>query len=340
MKDLRYIGMNANLKLSISDATLDYIGGIEPALEWEGRGISGKNQKELRELKINRIQAKKKLASDQGTEELNAFLSEAGDVFMKLITGDKEFIRSYLENKKIYFIIGAMRTGGTYLFTELCNIHEIDWENKSLKMVHDTIPRYNYCFDWEQPNQWHNLLFELSQYLVWVKRECMDDDIIIKKRFSLGHVIKLLQMIFGDLAKFIITYRRPRDISISFRKMEEIDMKKRGEPPLWKYFARKRKDIDFDQWAELSYNERLLIFWEMYYEDLLSQITDAMDIVFLTYGKEDYETFLKQEIEKNHTPYEIDKFNVYPKEYDEFWKKKETLERIEKIERLIRIKGY
>ncbi|GAB6100061.1 hypothetical protein JCM16358_19400 [Halanaerocella petrolearia] len=320
---------------------MDYVGEVDPILEWEARGISAHNQQEKAELKQQRRNAKQLLSTEQGQKKINSFLQECSTIFHKLLYEDKIWLEDYFSEKRFIFVIGAMRTAGTYLYTELSKIRNIDWKNLSIKMTHDSIPTYGYLEGWEKPNRWLPLMFEMAQFLTWAKRECSEQNVIIQKRIAYGHALPVLNNLFGDKASYVITVRHPGAIAKSFQKMEGIDMKNTLEPPLWKEMAKQRKGISYSEWEKLSYNERILIYWQIYYEDVVKYGLPEGNITVLGYGKEEYEGFLSDFADKNNNKeYTLTKFNVSDKQYSDFWDSEQVNEIINQVKLWWQIHGF
>ena len=324
--------------MPLHQATLNYIGGVEPALEWETRGIRKKNKKRNIKLKKQRRQVDQFLNTKEGKEKLQSFLEECSMVYHNLLS-DKEWISDYLENKKIIFVIGAMRTAGTYLYTELCKIMNINWENLNLKMTHDNIPTYAYLTYWEKPSSWLPLIFEMAQFLAWAKRECMGQEAIVQKRIAYGHAIPVLDNLFGDNAEYIITVRHPGAIAESFKELEDINMKTKKEPNGWKHFVEDRKGISKTEWEELSYNEMVLVYWQVYYEDVVKYGLPEGNITVLGYGQEEYEGFLKGFAQNRNKDYKPNEFKVSDRRYDDFWYSDQVKEVINQVELWWQIHG-
>ena len=342
MVDILTVNIQGNFDLPIHSATLDYICDINPELEWKVRGINGintKNKQEKEKLKSQRKEMEDFIQTSQGRQELNSFLKESRKVFLNLLSENKLWVKNYLDNQKFIFIIGAMRTAGTYLYTEMSKILDINWKSLNRKMSHDSIPTYGNLMRWNNPNTWLSLLFEFSQFLVWSKRKCINQKAIIQKRIAYGHALKFLDDLFGNKAEYIITVRHPGAIARYFKEVENINMRNNFEPPLWKDLA-KKKEISRNQWRALDYNQRTLIYWEIYYEEIAKYGLPEGDIHILGYGKEEYEKFLRKFAQKNDREYQPDDFRITERNYGEFWFSDQVNEVIEQVNLWWKIHGF
>ena len=173
-----------SLKLHI--ASVYYIGGVDPKLEWAVRGISAHNidQNLKKDLEAQKNQAIQRFANDPKTRAAaQKFTDESCHVMEGLLKQGGVYISKYLGDRKFKFVLGAMRTGGTFLYKELCDIHGQQWDSLSLHMTHDSIPTYGYLQYWQHSHVVLPLLFEMAQFFVWVKRE-LHSEIVLQKRIA------------------------------------------------------------------------------------------------------------------------------------------------------------
>lgn len=271
---------------------------------------------------------------------MQSFLEDCNMFFHRIMSEDNMWINDYFGDKDFIFVIGAMRTAGTYLYTELSNILNINWKKLNMKMTHDSIPTDIYLAYWNEVSNWIPLMFEMSQFLSWVNRECLNQENIIQKRIAYGHSIPILDNLFGDNAEYIITVRHPGAIAESFKQMENIDMETRMEPAEWKVLAQKRKNISKCEWEKLSYNERFLVYWQVYYEDVAKYGVPDGNVTVLCYGQEEYEGFLKEFAQRNNKEYNPDEFKITKREYDDFWCSDQVNEVINQVDLWWQIHGF
>ena len=330
---MKMIRLEGAYNLPIHQATFDYITGINPRLEWEERGISAHsdNLELQKKLEEEKERAKQYLKTEEGQKELTNFINECSNLFSDLLNNSNCWKEEHLNDKEIIFVIGAMRTAGTYLYTQLSEVFNIGWKNLNIKMSHDSIPTYMNLFNWSDPSNWLSLMFEMSQFLNWAQKECMKQELIIQKRIAYGHALPFLNKLFGEKAKYIITVRHPGAIARSFKKLEGIDMKNIGEPAGWRIMAKQRKGITNEQWEKLSYNERVLVYWQIYYEDVAKYGLPDGDVCILSYGKESYENFLIKMAEQYNKDYSPEEFKETEREYDDFWYSEQVNNTIEEV---------
>ncbi len=326
--------MNINLQtkynLPVHHATLAYIYGIDPELQWESRGLSAHSM-ERQKIENLKKESMKLFEIPEKKKEFDQFINESIKIFMDITSGNENVVKKYFGDKKFYFVIGAMRSGGTYALTETCKIMNIDYKKRNLHMQHDSIPTYNYIFEWNNPKAWLSLAFEFAQYLNWARREYQEHDCIIQKRIAYAHSLPFLQKIFRDQAEYIITVRHPAGIAESFKKMENIDMSNISEPGGWKAIVKERMGVTFEEWNHLTYEQRVLKFWEVFYNDIVDFGVPEGKIHVIDFSTKGFETFFENFSEEKGKYHESSNFKPKQKEFIEYWKTDEVNTTIEKV---------
>lgn len=286
--------------LPIHPATIHYIGGMPAHLEWDERDdrFHEVNEDSQSALEEARRAAEEAVKSGSGQKNLQDFLVQAMEIFSQLLLTDDQAVARFLGPKKWIFVIGGMRTGGTFMYRELCGLHQIDYTQFPQGMTHDSIPSAPALNFWQQPNQWIRFAFEMAQYLTWVKREQFNQDTIIQKRISYGHCLPLLDHVFFNSSSsldYVITLRHPQTMGDSFAKLVNIDPKQ-DQPPTpsgWEILAEQKQGITSNQWKTMSYHERVLSYWEIYHQNLVRFGQLRGHFIPLAYGS-DYESYLQK----------------------------------------------
>ena len=331
------------LTLPIHDATISYLGNVNPDLQWRAQGLTGHREDEdtnaLESLQNEVDKAKHILSSPQGEARLKSFLSEATFVFANLLSGKESWVDEYLEQKELIFVIGIMRSAGTYLFAEVCNIHDINWNNLNKLMTRDTIPTGQYLISWENPKSWIPLIFEIAQFLVWAKKEFSEYNTIIQKRIGYAHALPIIDNIFGTNAKYLITIRHPAAMGESYAKLYDIDANspEPATPYGWELLAKRRLARTASEWKNMSYYERVLDYWQVYYEDLVRLSQPKGEIIPIAYGK--FEEFLNQYAKNIGKSYMPSKFIITERDYSDFWLSHKVQQTIEQVRKLWKMKG-
>lgn len=310
------IQITKQLSVNINDSTLLYIGrktGNIPAQTlWDARGLTGHNRDGE---KISQFQQKciAVVNSQQGQTALREFLDETLKVFDMLTHEDKPHINQYLENKKIIFITGIMRSGGSFLLSELSKIHRVPYLDVDMAMVHDRIPKYEHFYYSYQSHETIKLLFDLAQFLVWANRELKGHQVMIKKHQTLSFSLPLIDNIFGENATYIATYRHPLATAISTAKLDGIDLNSTFVPQFYSKWEDMLTPLSTKPWVQLSFYEKFLLYYEKLYTEFAKHKSSIQgNIIPLSFGS-GYEAFLKDYAHDKNLTYTPEHFLVKPK---------------------------
>ncbi|MBM7557281.1 hypothetical protein [Halanaerobacter jeridensis] len=290
--------------LEIHYGIVEYLAGYDPQEAWRVRGISGRggsSQKyfKYRQKKIENL--KQQLESDQQLQiKLDDFVEEALSLFHAILDEKEETIKQYT-NKDFYFILGAARTGGTFMLKELSRALEWPYESAYMSLLHEAMPDFDieepYTMGWRKPKHYYHILFQVTQFLVYLKREFPEQKKIVKKtRFS--KCMQLIDHIFGEQANYIVTLRHPGAINAS-----RIETGATGEV-----------DDDFQKEAN-----RTLYLWQNVYQEIVRDGVPQGQIEPVLFGPQ-MDQFLYDFFARHDAEGEPEKCKITPREYDqEFW---------------------
>lgn len=284
-------------KLDLNAASIYYLAGVDAELQWEVRGLSGhdlkhENTETLENQKSNAVNVL--LKTPQGQKDLQSFTAESIQVLEGLWKDGGKYLRKYLGNREFKLILGAMRTGGTYLYKEISEIHGQKWDKLNLEMTHDGIPHYVALSNWNRAEIFNFLLFDMAQYFVWVKRE-IDSSVVVQKRIAYVHALPFLNGLFGDTAEYIVTIRHPVPLAYSFARIMGQDLKNGDNetPEGWERLITESGDWMSDKvWDELNYFQKTLLFWGSYYSDVATSSAFSQRITVVRFG-EDVDGYLQ-----------------------------------------------
>ncbi|MGM0370789.1 MAG: hypothetical protein ACQEP9_10235 [Bacillota bacterium] len=219
--DVTKIKGEINPDLEIHYGIVEYLANYNSQEAWQVRGISGRggsSQKyfKYRQKKIEDL--KQQLADDQQLQtKLDNFVEEALTLFHAILDEKKEIVKQYID-KEFYFVLGAARTGGTFMLKELSRAVEWPYEEVYMSMLHEALPDFDieepYTMGWRKPQNYYHILFQLVQFLVYLQREFPEQQQVVKKtRFS--KCMQLIDHVFGERANYIVTVRHPGAINAS-----------------------------------------------------------------------------------------------------------------------------
>lgn len=324
-----------DIPLLVHKPVIHYLGGVSPQLEWDCRGLSGyeEGRTEKDKLLKARKDAETFIQTPEGQKKLQDFLSEAIQIFQKIMLQDNQWFQKEFGTKKFIFVVGALRTGGTYLYSELCKIHGIPWEKFPQGMSHDGIPQNGIAIQLHHPALWIRFSFEFAQWLAYIKREYQDHPVVIHKNSSYAHCLNTLDAILGNQAEYIITVRHPTAVSDSINRYLIEGLKgptkdSEKELPFWKNYVKSRDPLQTQKWNQLSYQHKTDLYWLHLYQDIARLKPIKGQCQALSYGT-DYTHFLKERAQElsliDYKPHDF-----YINEKDKL-KKGTVVETIQKI---------
>lgn len=311
-----------NVKLH--DASVKYIGGLSPELEWKHRGISLNETEKLSDNEINEAiqNSLAHLQSDEGKKQLEEFTSEVQFVCSSLIkdlnAGTNSFAYDYVGQKEFIFIIGEMRSGGTYLLKESCALCDTPIESLSRGMMHDSLPLYDYVIGHQDVSNRILFLYEIAQFLVWAKTTFQNSPRVIQKRTGYAFCLPLLDLIFGEHATHILHIRHPGPSTDSIIKVFNLTPDNPGIA-IWRIITQRYSNLTQEQWDKLSWNQRLFLFWQCYQIQAAMNTPQKGKMLPLAFGSahENYLHTLATELQKD--PTQINKLTASEKPYSPQW---------------------
>ncbi|SPF51741.1 hypothetical protein SBF1_5330003 [Candidatus Desulfosporosinus infrequens] len=315
------VNIKSDLTVRLNPQTLYYIAGVKSNLEWKLRTIPAHkiaSQEELIELEIQKEQSERYFNTQEGMLDAQKFAEECAGIY-NFLQHDPHRVIDYLQGRKIIFIAGAMRTGGTFLTSKLFEIFDMKLQDFNLHMVHDTIPNMPISFP-NKLNEMLSFLFELAQVIVWIKREFHGSNIAIKKRSSFEFDLPFLYNIFGDNAEYILTIRHPIPSAFSMANKEGIDVYSHCSPD-WMYdLIQCKKGLSKSIWDKLTYIERFTMYWQICYEAVAKNRNYEQSIKVVPYNKQSYQdliSFIAYKYRGNDVI--LDDFFVNTKDYQGSW---------------------
>ncbi|GAB6100063.1 hypothetical protein JCM16358_19420 [Halanaerocella petrolearia] len=296
----RDIGQNLQVHYGI----IEYLANYDPQAAWTVRGISGRDgssqkyftyqQKKIKELE-------RRLENDNQLQaKLDDFLEECFALFNAFINEEQSIINRYLD-KEFYFILGAARTGGTFMLKEMSRALDCPYKDLYMSILHEHFPDFDieepYTMGWRKPDNYYYLLFQIVQFLVYIRREVPQKKKVVKKtRFS--KCMQLIDHIFGEQAHYIVTVRHPAAINAS-----RIETGATGEVV-----------DDFEKESN-----RTLYLWQNVYKELVRDGVPEGEILPVLFGPK-MDKFLNYFFGQHNSDKQPEKCKITPRDYNqEFW---------------------
>jgi len=235
----RTVNMTTTMEVPIAKGTIEYIAGVNPVESWAPvlvEGMDDKGQREIAQKNLEIVKAAEQ--TKEYHEKLHDFMQETVKLFQAVTKRDADALRPYTAGKKFNFVLGMPRTGGTTVYNAMSSAYGWPWERLLLSMTHNSMPNAIFIqqnpfseFDmgWRLPWNFNNALFELCQFLVYVNREAQDCENVFLKSSALSFGVKLLNFLFGNQARYIVTVRHPGAITLTSGLEGEVTREKHME---------------------------------------------------------------------------------------------------------------
>lgn len=284
----KFIANLNNIELVVHNSSIRYLAGISPENEWGVRGLSAHsvNDDFRSPLQQEITKIPEYLASQEGKERMVNFLQTATNVYIGMIQNKTGWVtKGFLGGKKISFVLGYMRTGGSYALSELCRIHGYNYKDYLQSMTHDSIPKGGAMHFTNSPTYLKRTMFDLCQYLVWVADVQKTLPHVVLKSINSSFCIPLYNGIFGEDARYFITVRDPLHSAESFRKMVKADDD--NVPDLWINTLEYNGLTNREEWAEMDYYEKAILWWKYLYERVAHNLRPVKQYAYVAhYGKD------------------------------------------------------
>jgi hypothetical protein len=314
-----------DISLPVHEAVFHYLGDVDPSLTWNKQDLRSHEkdtdvaatiQQELD--RINRY-----FETADGQRVIQEFLEPVIERFKRLSAGlgvGEEF-----SDHEFVFVVGPMRTGGTYLLNESLSMLDRDLTDYHYRMISDSLPNPEHAVFWSEPSHYQALIFELAQFLQWVS-EVWPAGTVVKKRTCLAQALPVLDHLFGDRARYFLTIRHPAGMAQSTREFFRTYQEE--ENPLdegWFQLVNDRTGLSFEDWESMSDDRKVLEYWRCFYRDVGR--TDHLEgtLTPVVFG-EDSEALVRNLAEQAGVDHDPEPFVPTDREFGSFWESS-TVER-------------
>ncbi len=308
--------------LHLFEPILMYLGGCSSEKEWLSRGVQAHRDpiKNEQQLAVEKKAAHEFLTTSEGKKRVQLFVNRVADIFYKILCdGSTQWLDDILRGREIVWVVGALRTGGTYLYTELSQLHHIDWRSLNQGMSHDGMPHQGVIQSSMHLWSWIHIASELAQLLAWWDCECHDQKIILHKNTSIVHALPQIDAFFGLRAKYIITVRHPGPMADSIAKLMFSDnVKKNIGLPFWRDFLVNANRISAESFEKASYYKKAFLYWDYYYEIIAKQLPVNGQVDVVPFGSQ-MPHYINTMAMTLNQQYEAGKFYASSKDYCQDW---------------------
>lgn len=323
------ININIDYDLEIHNGVLQYVSDSRYAKQlWEKRGISGhNNSKEIDHLhnQLNK-EVMELMENDIVQQRLRGFVNESLGLMDAIISGDKDVTAKYITNKEFYFVLGATRTGGTYMLKEISAALHWPFDHLLQSMVHDSIPYSTTIMGddfiigqnnkaWRKPENYFNFIFQVAQFLVYIHHVVPEKKKVVVKHAYFCFCLALVDEIFGENANYLITVRHPAAQIASRTESRNLIS------------------------TNLDFRESFFKDWENFYFSLLLDGKPAGTLTPLLYGEE-MDLFLESFFSDQGHGAKPEGIKITSRNYDtNYWCSPEVEDRIHRISKFWELQG-
>lgn len=339
----------SNVDIPLHEGVNRFLAGLNPQLEWAERGVSGHEANRLSQQKLDQAisQAKETLQTPEGKDHIVGFTNAAQQMCDQLLQdfsrGSADFLDQFFPNKKFIFIIGEMRTGGTYLLQEMYRLYQLDHKNFGRFLIHDAIPEYTTLIHYQKPEVALKFFYQLSQFLVWAYHAFKDSPVVIQKRSGYGFCLELIDRLFGNKATYLVPIRHPYTMSDSIAKLHNINPAdpEAGSMLAWIKVLERYKKLSIDQINKLSHTERMTFFWQVHHELMVAPAPLKGEFIPLAYGP-DCEKYIRSEyVKQEHDLNQASPFQLKEQTPQTHWPSPQLADQIyATVQKVWQSKGY
>ena len=164
--------------------------------------------------------------TDQASGRLQSYaVGDVGGKLARVLTAHRADVQRALDTlialldgerpaKRLIFIVGAPRTGGTYLTQAICRYHGVDTEQHAA-VLHDGFPALGTLADLPLPKRRLHMAWQWAQWLALV------GDVAVKKLHTLVYDMEMADFLGAEV---IGTTRDPDDALASLLRRGESDI--------------------------------------------------------------------------------------------------------------------
>jgi hypothetical protein len=274
------------LPMPVHAATISYLAGIDPHLQWAARGEKGYEGDGRAALRLQARTAVEEVFAEglrrgEADARTRGFLARAIQMYGEAIQGHNLADR-YFAGKRFWFVVGPPRSGGTYVLSRLFRAHGLEMRDFHQQMVHDGIPSYaNLNGSHGSISRLAAAVFEFCQFLAWAEEAFADAPVVIQKRIGYAAWIQPLESLLGGRANYVATLRHPLACAISFWELSRGGRGDREWAELtnpggfgnhnslnWVVQILRSRELTESEWHGLGSFDQFRLYWKALLSDL------------------------------------------------------------------------
>ena len=226
-------------------------------------------------------------------------IEELYQVLTWVLSGDGRALRSYFRGYRFVWIVGAPRTGGTFLLNRLLQHYDCgDPDTLPAFVVHDGTPDCAFPGPVRSVEVLSRSAMQIAELAVAIKLLYPRPCVVVKKALKYAFSGPLFDSVFGDPLKVVVTVREPLPVAWSVMSKSGLKFGKATRhfsvhcpiDQLVQDLCRSYFGMTCAQISAYNYQSAVCLFWSAYYQVLASSLSmsNPVDIVPFGEGMADY----------------------------------------------------
>ncbi|MHB8424700.1 MAG: hypothetical protein ACYDB9_06020 [Gammaproteobacteria bacterium] len=222
-------------------------------------------------------------------------IEELYQVLTWILSGDSLSLAKYFKGYRFVWIVGAPRTGGTFLLNRALQHYRVssDLLNLPAFVVHDGTPDIAYPGPVRSVNVLAHSAMQMAELAIAIKLLYPSPCVVVKKALKYAFAGPLFDSVFGEPYEVVVTVREPLPVAWSVMQKCKLKYGKytrsfRIHCPIDElvqnlcltYFG-----LDFYKLRGYSYASAVCMFWSAFYQLLASSLTDVRNVEVVAFGE-------------------------------------------------------
>ncbi len=221
-------------------------------------------------------------------------IEELYQVLTWVLTGDSIALRSYFKGYRFVWIVGAPRTGGTFMLNRLLQHYECgDVDKLPAFVVHDGTPDVAFPGPVRSVQVLSRSAMQIAELAVGIKLLYPRPCIVVKKALKYAFAGPLFDSVFGDPLKVVVTVREPLPVAWSVMSKSGLKFGKATRrfsvhcpiDQLMHDLCVSYYGMTYAQICDYDYQSVVCLFWAAFYQVLASSLAMYNDVDIVPFGE-------------------------------------------------------
>ena len=221
-------------------------------------------------------------------------IEELYQVLTWVLTGDSIALRSYFKGYRFVWIVGAPRTGGTFLLNRLLQHYNCgDPDTLPAFVVHDGTPDCAFPGPVRSVEVLSRSAMQMAELAVAIKLLYPRPCVVVKKALKYAFAGPLFDSVFGDPLKVVVTVREPLPVAWSVMSKSGLKFGKATRhfnvhcpiDQLVKDLCASYFGMTYAEISSYNYHSAVCLFWSAFYQALASSFSMFLDVDIVAFGE-------------------------------------------------------